>query len=206
MRGYLIPKGVHRREETVRRSRFIATVGHADTAEAAQRLIAMVRAEFPDATHHCWAWQLGAPGDTAQVRASDDGEPAGTAGRPMLSVLVAAPVGEVVAVVTRYFGGVKLGTGGLVRAYSGVLAHALETLPTEEKIRWAYLRLTLEYPQLSALYRALPRWRGQVVDESMAERAALTVRVPHDAVDALAAWVQEASAGGGGVVVVHKEE
>jgi len=204
--GYLVPAGVYRTEEVIRRSRFIVTVAHAESVSQAQAQIAAVREEFADATHNCWAWQLGPPGDTAQVRASDDGEPAGTAGRPMLGVLVASAVGEVVAVVTRYFGGIKLGAGGLVRAYSGVLARAMGSLPTVEKVRWQRLVLTLDYPQISAFYRALPGWGAQLVAEDCGLRAQMTILAPEGMAPAIAAWVQEVSAGAGEVRIADEEE
>ncbi|NLG62975.1 MAG: hypothetical protein GX539_12100, partial [Candidatus Cloacimonetes bacterium] len=100
----------------VQRSRFIATLAHAPDVESARAFIEEVRAEFPDATHNCWAFVAGPPGSTSHVGFSDAGEPHGTAGRPMLDVLLHSGIGEVAAVVTRYFGGVKLGKGGLVRA------------------------------------------------------------------------------------------
>ena len=122
----LAPGAFHRAEETVRRSRFIVTMARVSSPEEAKAFIDRIREEHAGATHNCWAYNAGAPGDTAQVGASDDGEPKGTAGRPMLTALLHSDVGEVAAVVTRYFGGILLGTGGLVRAYQGSvkLGHA----------------------------------------------------------------------------------
>ena len=117
----------HRAEETVRRSRFIVTMARVSSPEEAKAFIERIREEHAGATHNCWAYNAGAPGDTAQVGASDDGEPKGTAGRPMLAALLHSDVGEVAAVVTRYFGGILLGTGGLVRAYQGAVKLGLET-------------------------------------------------------------------------------
>ena len=117
---YNIPQpGLHRCEEIIKRSRFIATVAWAPDVGAAKSFIETIKSEFPDATHNCWAYAAGPPGDTAAVGFSDDGEPHGTAGRPMLNALLHSGIGEAAVVVTRYFGGVKLGSGGLVRAYSG---------------------------------------------------------------------------------------
>ena len=120
---YLVPDlpsgGFFREEETVKRSRFIVTVGRAASPEAAHAFIERIREEHSQATHNCWAFNAGEPGSTAQVGASDDGEPKGTAGRPMLTAVLHSGIGEVVVVVTRYFGGILLGTGGLVRAYQG---------------------------------------------------------------------------------------
>jgi uncharacterized YigZ family protein len=117
MTRYLIPAGTVRVETEVSRSRFIATLGMAETAEAARAFIAGVRAEMPDASHHVYAFRVGY-GASVIEGLSDDGEPSGTSGPPIMAVLRGAPVGDVVLVVTRYFGGTKLGTGGLVRALS----------------------------------------------------------------------------------------
>lgn len=125
----LAPGAFHRAEETVRRSRFIVTMARVSSPEEAKAFIDRIREEHAGATHNCWAYNAGAPGDTAQVGASDDGEPKGTAGRPMLTALLHSDVGEVAAVVTRYFGGILLGTGGLVRAYQGSVKLGLEGLP-----------------------------------------------------------------------------
>ena len=136
---YPIPLTVHRTEEEILRSRFITTVGHTPTVEAARAFIATVRAEFTDASHNCWAYLVGPPGSTAQIGMSDDGEPHGTAGRPMLTVLLHSEIGDICAVVTRYFGGTLLGKGGLVKAYSGGVQLALATLPLQEKVPKAEL-------------------------------------------------------------------
>ena len=123
----------HRVEQTIKRSRFICTAAHVTSPEEAKAFIDQIREEFSDARHNCWAFAAGAPGATAQVGMSDDGEPHGTAGRPMLTVLLHCGVGEIAVVVTRYFGGILLGTGGLIRAYQGTVKFALETLPTAER-------------------------------------------------------------------------
>ena len=113
--GYPIPAGEIRVEEEIKHSRFITSLAPAQSAEAARAFIERVRAEFPDATHNCWAYAAGPPGSTLHTGMSDDGEPGGNAGRPMLTVLRNSGAGDVAAVVTRYFGGVKLGRGGLAR-------------------------------------------------------------------------------------------
>ena len=99
---YPIPAGEHRAQQEISRSRFIATIAPAATVEDAQAFIARMRAEFPDATHNCWAFVVGPPGSTGRVGMSDDGEPHGTAGRPMLTVLLHSGVGAGAAVGTRY--------------------------------------------------------------------------------------------------------
>ena len=114
----LAPEDLHRCEEIVRRSRFIVSLAHTPTPEAAKAFIERIKQEFPDATHNCWAYAAGAPGQTSKVGYSDDGEPGGTAGMPIIEVMKARGVVNCAVVVTRYFGGILLGAGGLVRAYA----------------------------------------------------------------------------------------
>lgn len=162
---YQIPAQTHRTEEEILRSRFITTVAYTPTVEAAREFIASVSAEFADASHNCWAYVVGAPGSTAQIGLSDDGEPHGTAGRPMLTVLLHSDIGDICAVVTRYFGGTLLGKGGLVKAYSGGIQLALESLPVVERIPKAELILVFDYTHVTPLQRLLPTFEAQVVAE-----------------------------------------
>ncbi|WP_043496949.1 YigZ family protein [Georgenia sp. SUBG003] len=118
-----------RAETEVRRSRFVALLRRADDEDEARALVADARAAFPDARHHCSAFRVDVPGSNRVERSSDDGEPAGTAGMPMLEVLRGSGLTNVAAVVVRYFGGTRLGTGGLVRAYSEAVQGALAVTP-----------------------------------------------------------------------------
>ncbi len=177
---YAIPADRARVEETIDRSRFIATVGHAPTVEDAKAFVAAVSAEFAGATHNCWAYVVGPPGDTSRVGMSDDGEPHGTAGRPMLHVLVHSDVGDVVAVVTRYYGGVKLGKGGLVRAYSGGVKHALEALPTRELVATSVFDLELDYALLETVRHTLPDFEVTVLSETFGERVVIRIKIPDE--------------------------
>ncbi|MDM8541853.1 YigZ family protein [Desulfococcaceae bacterium HSG9] len=165
MKPYPIPKANHRVEEKIRRSRFIATAAHISAPEQAKTFITLIKTEFPDATHHCWAYNAGAPGSTNKVGMSDAGEPHGTAGRPMLNVLLHADVGEIVVVATRYFGGVKLGTGGLVRAYSGMVKKVLASLPVEIKTAFVECRISCEYADHNAVKRVLQIFDAQHIRE-----------------------------------------
>ncbi len=178
MAGYPIPAGRQRVEDVVRRSRFIATVGHAPDRAAAEAFIAAIRREFSDASHNCWAFVAGAPGSTAQIGMSDDGEPGGTAGRPILNVLLHSGVGELVTVVTRYFGGTKLGTGGLVRAYRQATQHALTGLPLSQRINRRRLILTLGYADLEGAERLLAECSGVVLASNYGASVELTAALP----------------------------
>ncbi len=176
--GYPVPASRHRVEASVRRSRFIATVGRASTPEEAREAVAAVRSELPDATHHCWAFVAGPPGSTVHVGASDDGEPSGTAGRPILQVLLHADVGDVVAVVTRYYGGTKLGTGGLARAYSGTVQQALEGLRTETKVVRVPVSVEVAYEHVDTLRALLDAFDVLVGEERYRESVSYELSVP----------------------------
>jgi uncharacterized YigZ family protein len=148
-RRYRIPAARSRVEDRVEHSLFIGTVELAASVDAAKAAVERIRAEFADATHHCYAWVIGAPGSTVNTAASDDGEPAGTAGRPMLKVLLNSGVGDVVAIVTRYYGGVKLGKEAWF-AYSGSVQHALRELKTGDHVDEVDVRITVPYAGVDA--------------------------------------------------------
>lgn len=180
---YPVPARVHRVEESIRRSRFVTTVARAPDADAAHAFVDTVRDEFPDATHHCWAFVAGPPGSTTHIGMSDDGEPHGTAGRPMLTALLHGGVGEIVAVSSRWFGGVKLGTGGLGRAYSGGVKLALESLPTEDRVERVLADLEIGYPDVDAVQRLIQEMELVVLDEEYGAEVRYRLGVPMDEVD-----------------------
>jgi len=177
---YPIPARRHRVEEEIRRSRFITTLSYAPTMEAARAFIQSIRAEFPDATHHVWAYVAGPPGSSAHVGYSDDGEPHGTAGRPAYTVLLHSGVGDIVAVITRYFGGTKLGKGGLVRAYSDGVKLALATLPLAEHRDTAELDVVIPYPFVSPLQRLLPDYEAAILTEDYGADVTYRLRLPEE--------------------------
>lgn len=192
---YLVPAGPHRVADEIKRSRFITTIDRAPGVPEAQATLRRLREEFPDATHHCWAYVVGPPGATAQVGMSDDGEPHGTAGRPMLNVLLHADVGDVVAIVTRYYGGTNLGTGGLVRAYAGGVVRALESLPRVERIDFVSLSLVFEYAKMTALEQLCPPFEVQVDDRRFGADVTFDVRLPDTRVEAFRAAVLDITRG-----------
>lgn len=193
---YPIPQsGLHRTECTLSRSLFIATTTHTPSTEAARAFIESMRQHYADATHNCWAFAAGAPAHTAQVGFSDDGEPHGTAGRPMLTVLLHSGIGELTCVVTRYFGGIKLGTGGLVRAYQGAVRENIETLPTQQRIIPASLRLTIEYSQVDKVRRMLPAFEAQIHAEEYAAEVCLGITLPAELREAFQAQIVDLTNG-----------
>lgn len=134
MSEYLIPNESISHHEEIKKSTFIVHLAHTPTLADAKAFIKQINDDYPDARHNCWAHIAGAPGGSHVLGFSDDGEPNGTAGKPMLNVLMGSGIGEITAVTTRYFGGIKLGTGGLVRAYGGTLNNALAQLQTVKKV------------------------------------------------------------------------
>jgi len=184
---YPVPARQTRIEEIIQRSRFIATAAAAATVEEARAFIAAIRAEFADATHNCYAFVVGPPGSTAQIGMSDDGEPSGTAGRPMLTVLLGSGVGDIAVVVTRYFGGIKLGTGGLVRAYSSSVKAVLAALPVREKIIYADLLATGPYHWVTPVERLLGDYEAQIATQDYAADVTWHLRVPQERAADLAA-------------------
>ncbi len=179
----------------IKRSRFIVTMARVASPEAAKAFIDSVKARYPDANHNCWAYNAGAPETTAMIGASDDGEPKGTAGRPMLTVLLHCGVGEVAAVVTRYFGGTLLGTGGLVRAYQDLVKLGLEKLPVKERIPATLCLVTFEPRFLGKFQRLFEAAGAEVVSRDFAGDVTYRLNVPDAALSGLAAAVSEASAG-----------
>jgi uncharacterized YigZ family protein len=197
---YPVPAGRHRAEETIERSRFVCTVERASAPADAQGFIREMNSQYPDATHNCWAYVAGPPGSSDRIGLSDDGEPHGTAGRPMLTVLLHSGVGEIAAVVTRYYGGTKLGTGGLVKAYGGVVQLALDTLVRAERVDCVLVTLTIDYAAIAAIQQLLPAVEAEVVTHEYAADVRYTLRMPRQHVEALRSAVADATRGEGTVV------
>jgi uncharacterized YigZ family protein len=193
---YPIPEDEHRVEEEIQRSRFITTLAPAGTVEAARAFIERIRQEFADATHNCWAFLVGPPGSSGHVGMSDDGEPHGTAGRPMLTVLQHGGVGDIAAVVTRYYGGTKLGKGGLARAYSGGVQLALATLETREKVAYRRRGLCVAYTHLSAAQQALRDHEAVIRNEDFAAEVTIALEVPVDREAGLVRTIEDLTHGG----------
>lgn len=191
----LAPDEIHREEDVVRRSRFIVSIARVSSTEEAKAFIERMRAEHPTATHNCWAFNAGAPEDTAQVGASDDGEPQGTAGRPMLTVLLHSGVGEIAAVVTRYFGGTLLGTGGLVRAYQGSVKQGLDSLPVVLREDMQRFVVSIEPHQVSDFQHFLAEAKGRVVTSDFRFDATFEVEVPKPHAQTFADRMMEVTAG-----------
>ncbi len=177
---YLVPAGRHGAECTIERSRFLCTLSRASSDTEAHAFVREMQQTYAAATHNCWAFVVGAPASTSHIGLSDDGEPHGTAGRPMLTVLLHSNVGEIVAVVTRWYGGVKLGTGGLARAYSGAVQEALATLPTTWRVDEVELAIVVHYDLVTPLQLLFASLDVVCDEQSYAEQVTYRVRVPRD--------------------------
>lgn len=176
--GFLSVSGEHTTEKVIERSRFITTSCHADGEEQARAFIAKISAKFKDATHNCYAYIADSTGNAP--RFSDDGEPGGTAGMPILEVIKNKKLFCTAVVVTRYFGGIKLGAGGLVRAYSGCAAENLDSatklmyLPCEE------YAVTVGYDSVDILNRYFSQTDCEVKDIAYAASVTFTVAVKEE--------------------------
>src|SRR5512140_1446352 len=176
---YRIPAARVRIEHEVSRSRFIATLDNAPTVQAARAFVAGIRAEMPDASHHVYAFKVGY-GASVTEGLSDDGEPTGTAGPPVLAVLRGAEVGDVALVVTRYFGGTKLGTGGLVRAYGDAARAAIAAMATVDKIERCQLGLTLPYSLYERIKLIAAEYETAIDDTTFSGDVTLYLTIPLD--------------------------
>jgi len=163
---YSVPVATRQIETIVKKSRFIATACFADSREAALQCVEDIRLQFPDAGHHCWAYLIGAPDNPDTIAMSDDGEPGGTAGKPILNVLQHKQVGNIVIVVSRYFGGIKLGAGGLVRAYSGSAQSVMDGLVVSQFVATMRTRISIDFSQEQYLRHWLSIHRGKILKTS----------------------------------------
>lgn len=171
----------------VRHSRFLAHAAPVDAPAAAMAFIA--RASEPDATHNCWAWRIG-----QEYRSSDDGEPAGTGGRPILATIDGQGCDRVAVVVTRWYGGIKLGAGGLVRAYGGTAAECLRLAERRPLVAMAALELACAFEDLGAVHVALAAHAAEKTGERFeADGAHLSLSLPAARVEALQARLRDAT-------------
>lgn len=177
-------------ELLIKKSRFIACVQPVADRAAAQAVVAQLRHEHPGAAHVCWALLAG-----GQSAANDDGEPGGTAGRPMLEVLRYQDLEGVLATVVRYFGGVKLGAGGLVRAYTDAVAQALRSAEKIPLTRMRLLRCEVPYAQEGLLRREIGAAGGSLGDVRHGAQVGFDFTVPEDSADALVRRLNDACQG-----------
>jgi uncharacterized YigZ family protein len=190
-------EGVH--ESEIKRSRFLCALAPADSEEAARDVVQRVRRAHPAASHHCFAYVIGPDGRLH--RASDDGEPGGTAGTPMLQVLLGRGVRDTVAVVTRYYGGVQLGAGGLARAYGGAVSAALDRIGTVERRRLALVTVSTDHQRAGRLENELRAAGRTVRDISYGDGVVFHLGIPEADLPGFRSWLADTTSGAAGCVV-----
>lgn len=188
--GYAVPAKRVAAEHEVQNSRFIAVADRVRSRADMDALIESTRLQYPKASHYCWAFVAGAPGDSHQVGQNDDGEPHGTAGQPMLTVLLHSDIGEIGVVVVRYFGGTKLGKGGLSRAYSDGTNQIIGELPTRLDPPTRSMRVSLDYASADRLAHWLAETDVIITDREFAATVTLHLSVPVSLIDALDSQLQ----------------
>ncbi|KTG16688.1 MULTISPECIES: YigZ family protein [unclassified Guyparkeria] len=178
--SFFTPANTIERELEVKKSRFIARAGMVASRDEALAFVERTRADYPDARHHCWAYLIGNPATDASAAMNDDGEPSGTAGKPILNVIQHKGIGDLIVVVTRYFGGIKLGAGGLVRAYSGATQKVLADLPlTEHRPRRAY-RLRFDFPREQPLRHWAEQHQAELLSIEYDQQVGARLAVPEE--------------------------
>lgn len=178
--SFRAPRGPARFEQEIKKSRFIGIAAPVSTPEEVNDELEKIRAEFPDATHHCWAYVLGNPDAGPNMRFDDAGEPAGTAGRPILNVLQRRKIGDALVVVVRYFGGVKLGAGGLARAYSGTASRVLEQVALATVTPRSELFVRIDFGDEQAARRLLGRLGMEIESTAYGDAVVLGVRATEE--------------------------
>jgi uncharacterized YigZ family protein len=191
---HLRPAREARAEIRIENSRFIATLAPASSVEEARVFIARIKAEFADAAHNVPAFVVGS-GSSVITHSSDDGEPSGTAGRPALIALSGSGLGDAAVVVTRYFGGIKLGTGGLVRAYTEAVQAVLAVTPRARLVATHTVMLALPYSLFERVRRLVGEHEGEILDEEFGADVTLTLRFPVQSLPPFQEALQELSAG-----------
>lgn len=181
---YLIPSSPVIFEEEIKKSVFITHLAHTPSVEAAKRFVEQIKAEHSGARHNCWGFVAGRAEDSMKWGFSDDGEPSGTAGKPILAQLSGSGVGELTAVVTRYSGGIKLGTGGLVKAYGGGVQQALKLLQTIEKKITTHLRLELDYSFMPIAQSVMSQFDAVEAQADYREHVVMDIEIEQRHVDA----------------------
>lgn len=191
-------------ELKVKGSRFIGLAFPVDSRHQCEEILQEQRRRYHDATHVCFAYRLG-QGDQAEFRYSDAGEPAGTAGQPILAAIEGRNLTNVLVVVVRYFGGTKLGIGGLIRAYGDTAAACLDAARTVRRERFGALRLQFHYDLINTVMRLVTAKKGKIVAQDYSDRVEMTVAVPILEMEKLASELKDASSGQIDVVMLNQE-
>ena len=191
---YSVPLTEIRRELIVVNSRFVSTLAPAFSIDEARAFMARIKHEFADASHNVPVYIIGG-GNTVTEYFSDDGEPSGTSGKPALAVMRGSGLGDAVLVITRYFGGTLLGTGGLVKAYTESAQLAVNAVGRGQRVPVHIALIALPYNLLERLRLVVTRQRGEVLGEDFAADITMTVRLPVDSFESFQNDLRELSAG-----------
>ncbi len=194
MNSYPIPACETQAEIRVMNSRFIATLAPVFSIEEAKSFIGRIKNTYGDATHNVPIFLVG-HGSSVTAHSSDDGEPSGTAGRPALAVLQGSGLGDVAVVVTRYYGGSKLGTGGLVRAYGDAVRSVIELTPRAQKVSTHVAALVTPYPSFESIQRAISLNGGKILHTDFAAEVSITCQFPTKNFDGFQLQLQEITKG-----------
>jgi uncharacterized YigZ family protein len=205
MASYPVPLNEIRREQIVVNSRFISTLAPVFTVEEARSFITRIKKEFGDASHNVPAYIVGG-GNTVTEYFSDDGEPSGTAGKPALAVLRGSGLGDVAVVVTRYFGGTLLGTGGLVKAYTESTQLVVNVVARGRRVPVHVAMLAIPYNLLERVRLLVSRSDGEVVSEDYAADITMTLQFPIHSFEAFQTELLEISAGKLKAEVIESKE
>jgi len=176
MNDQIIPAKLTRIETKVLNSRFITTAAPASSVEDARMIIKNIKEEFPDATHNVSAFIIG-HGNSTISHCNDDGEPSGTAGRPILAVMEGSGIGDIVVVVTRYFGGTKLGTGGLVKAYGNAAKAVLAEIPLAKRVPVSIAKLNVPYSWYERVHNLIEKYGGRTIDQDFSVEVLITFKM-----------------------------
>jgi uncharacterized YigZ family protein len=205
VKTYSIPLNEIRREHVVVNSKFIATLAPVFSSEEARAFIARTKKQFADASHNVPAYILGG-GNTVTEYCSDDGEPAGTAGKPALTVLRGSGLGDVAVVITRYFGGTLLGTGGLVKAYTESTQLVVNSVGRGKRVQVYVAMLVIPYNLLERVRLIVKRHQGEILGEDFTADITITLQFPTESFDGFQDELRELSAGKWKAEVIESAE
>ena len=189
--SYPTPKQFHHTELEIKKSRFIAWAQKVQDRNQAMAFLATAKEQYPDARHHCWAYKVGNPKSPSNAGMSDDGEPSGTAGKPILNVLQHKDIGDVMVIIIRYFGGIKLGAGGLVRAYSGAAEKVVSEMPLEQQKIEIEKTIHVDFAKEQYVRHWLSQNHGRVVSTDYAQDVTMTIAIEEHAINLLKPFIAE---------------
>ena len=192
---YLVIKKTVSFSEEIKKSRFITYLAPVASKQAALDYLHTIKELHKEARHHCWAYVAASPKDSVLMGCSDDGEPKGTAGRPMMALLQGCNVGEIMAVVVRYSGGIKLGTGGLVRAYSNGIQQLLPQIETREKRFYQKFQVSCDYGQMAQLESLLVPGVGHIVQVEYQQVVEAIIEIDLEQIEAFLKKLQSLTQG-----------